>query len=78
MSKGAAGCPAGHEVKTEAECVRALVTMGKCHASEWSGTADEVPPFCSHRPDHCGEDDMHFNFADRGAGRADVTPVCRA
>ena len=79
MSKGVAACPAGTEIQSQAECKEALGALGLCHDSAWTGSITLIPAYCSHRPDHCGLHDWHFNSQTTGnSGRSDTAPICKA
>jgi len=74
--KNTDACPSGHEITTEDECAKAIEALGFCTGSPWTGSNEHIPPFCSVRPEHCGNHDMHFNSASAGSARNDIAPIC--
>ena len=55
------------------ECGTALDTLGLCRTNPWEDTYEGVPVGCSHR----AKCDAHFNHADKGKAREDLSPVCK-
>merc|ERR1740138_1847791 len=77
-------------ILSSAECEQALQELGTPVASivptGWSGSDGGVPAGCSYRPgpDKCGHvsclnspNQVHFNSASSGNGRADLQPICK-
>jgi hypothetical protein len=84
-------CATAEEIiLSAAECEQALQQLGTPVSSisptGWSGSDGGVPAGCSYRPgpDKCGHvsclnspNQVHFNSASSGNGRADLQPICK-
>jgi len=77
-SLGDADCPTDYtHITSSADCEAATTALGLCDSSKWTGRSTGIPVGCSHRPNHCGQHDWHWNTATTGRGRADLRPICR-
>jgi len=78
-SLGDADCPTDYaHITSSADCEAAATALGLCDSSKWTGRTNGIPVGCSHRPNHCGQDDLHFNTVTAGgSGRSDLRPICR-
>lgn len=74
--RGVAGCAAGTEIRTKAECQEAIEALGFSPNPMWASSYEGLPRFCSFR--ETGDEHMHWNSAPKGSGRGDLAPVCRA
>lgn len=81
MKPGSPGCAPGAEIKSVAECETAITSLGMSIGPKWISAYDGVPMYCSVREKpskDTGAERMHFNSASSGAGRKDLTPICKA
>eukprot|EP00964_Phaeocystis_antarctica_P145668 scaffold111784_cov65-Phaeocystis_antarctica.AAC.1 len=77
-SLGDADCPTDYaHITSSADCEAAATALGLCDSSKWTGRTTGIPVGCSHRPNHCGRHDWHWNTATTGRGRSDLRPICR-
>lgn len=79
LPKGEPGCPPGLEILSFQECVEAVVSLGLLAHPPWVSNFPGLPAKCSVRedPTEASPERMHFNSAAGGAGRADLSPVCK-
>ena len=69
-SLGDADCPTDYtRITSSADCEAATTALGLCDSSKWTGRSTGIPVGCSHRPNHCGQHDWHWNTATTGSGR---------
>ncbi|CAJ1358949.1 unnamed protein product, partial [Effrenium voratum] len=78
LPKGEGGCPKGAEILTFEECRAAIVALGLKPDPSWTSNYEGVPRYCSvrERPGEGARERMHFNTANKGAGREDLAPIC--
>ncbi|KAL1530253.1 hypothetical protein AB1Y20_001168 [Prymnesium parvum] len=75
LANGAAGCPAGTEIKNKEDCVEAVMELNLCQTGPWTGTYKWIPNFCSWKSTNCL---THFNYGSSVSGRDDLQPICRS
>lgn len=76
---GAAGCPAGLEIRSVDECEVAILSLGLVSRPHWVSNFEGVPSFCSVREEATkgSPERMHFNAAPGGRPRPDLAPICK-
>ena len=68
-TQGTTDCPSGFKtITSKDECEEALIALNLCHRSRWEGSVNFIPVGCSHRPNHCGSHDWHWNESPTGQG----------
>jgi len=79
LEKGTAGCPIDLEIASVTECQNALKELGMRADPTWVSNFPELPSKCSVRtePTQQHPERMHFNSFVGGAGREDLSPVCK-
>lgn len=72
-------CPAGALISTKKECEDAHDMLGLPRTTVWHGSSVDIPVGCSSRlhPTPGQPSNMHYNTAATGAGRDDLSPVCK-
>ncbi|CAL1169035.1 unnamed protein product [Cladocopium goreaui] len=79
LAPGTKGCPTDLEIKSVSECQTALKELGMDVDPRWVSNYPELPSKCSVRESPSAEhpERMHFNSFVGGAGRQDLSPVCK-
>eukprot|EP00931_Biecheleriopsis_adriatica_P044432 TRINITY_DN2541_c0_g2_i2.p1 TRINITY_DN2541_c0_g2~~TRINITY_DN2541_c0_g2_i2.p1 ORF type:complete len:743 (-),score=153.53 TRINITY_DN2541_c0_g2_i2:65-2269(-) len=79
LAAGTAGCPEGQAITSVAECKQALKELGVKVEPSWVSNFPGLPSRCSVRDSPSAEhpERMHYNSYEGGAGRSDLSPVCR-
>jgi len=75
MGTAGSQCPSGHLITTRADCLAAHRALSIKADKPWDGNTGHIPAGCSTRQHR--DSNMHWNTATRGAGRSDLTPVCK-
>jgi len=76
MPKGSCCCSDQDRISTKAECEKAHDALGLHRHTVWKGATGSIPGGCSTRQSH--SHDLHWNTAEPGSARSDMTPICRS